>query len=101
MCMSLCRSLAGKMTIYRHGNNHIMMYVAGHEHTEGHHCIHLCMLHYDTAYTLTAPYVDTSFHPPPPTPTHTSRVRRCQHIQPRDGAIVEGIPRPWHDAPNM
>ena len=25
VCMQLCCSLAGRMTLYRHGNNHIMM----------------------------------------------------------------------------
>ena len=29
MCMSLCHSLAGRMTLYRHRNNHIMMCVDG------------------------------------------------------------------------
>ena len=29
VCMSLCRSLAGRMTLYRHGNNHIMMCMDG------------------------------------------------------------------------
>ena len=27
--MSLCRSLAGRMTIYWHGNSHTMMYMDG------------------------------------------------------------------------
>ena len=72
-------------------------YANTHEHTEGHHCIHPRMLHYDMAYTLTAPYVDISCHPP----THTPCVRRCQHMRPRDAATVQCIPRPWHDAPNM
>ena len=29
VCMSLCRSLAGRMTLYWHGNNHIIMCMDG------------------------------------------------------------------------
>ena len=72
-------------------------YTNTHEHTEGHHCIHPRMMHYDSAYTLTAPYVGTSCHPH----THTSCVRRCQHMQPTDTAIVQCVPRPWHDPCNI
>ena len=73
-------------------------YANTHEHTEGHHCMHPRMLHYDTAYTLTAPYVDTSYHPPPThvlceaLPAHATKghcdcsvntppmARRAQHV---------------------
>ena len=29
VCMSLCRSLAERLTFYGHGNNHLMMYMDG------------------------------------------------------------------------
>ena len=29
VCMSLCCALAGRMTLYQHGNNHIMMCMDG------------------------------------------------------------------------